>query len=180
MESMRDIIKSSMRHMPRDAMVDLLMQCYDEARAPTVTELKYQTPQELLREHVQELVDEHRSKLPTEDVRQIMEKCQEVHDSSPQWYRVTCTKITSHAHMEKEEEIGPELPVVELSSMTQTLNVELINSERGGCRQRWLNDGKIPESWLRVDCPFVLQHGSHLTVVHSIVKHMPTKRVRSD
>jgi len=177
---MRDIIKSSLRHMPRDAMVELLMQCYDEARAPTVTELKYQTPQELLHEHVQELVDEHRSKLPTEDVRQIMEKCQEVHDSNPQLYRVTCTRITSHAHMEKEEEIGPELPVVELSSKTQTLLVELINSDRPGGRQRWLNDGKIPESWLRVNCPFVLGSGSELTIVHSIENHMPTKRVRSD
>jgi len=178
MESMRNAIKSSLRHMPRDAMVELLMQCYDEARAPTVTEL-CQTPQELS-EHAQELVDEHRSKLPTEDVRQIMAKCQEVHDSNSQLYRVTCTRITSHAHMEKEEEIGPELPVVELSSKTQTLLVELINSDRPGGRQRWLNDGKIPESWLRVDCPFVLGSGSELTIVHSIENHMPTKRVRSD
>jgi len=180
MESMRDIIKSSMRHMPRDAMVDLLMQCYDEARAPTVTELKYQTPQELLHEHVQELVDEHRSKLPTEDVRQIMAKCQEVHDSNSQLYRVTCTRITSHAHMETDDEGDPQEPVVQLSSMTQTLTVELINSDSPGCSLRWLDRGKMPDFWLRRDCPLIIGSGSELTIVHSIEKHMPTKRVRSD
>jgi len=180
MESMRNAIKSSLRHMPRDAMVELLMQCYDEARAPTVTELKYQTPQELLREHVQELVDVHRDKLPTEDVRQIMKDCQAVHDSSPQLYRVTCIRITSHVNRERDDEGDQQEPVVELSSMTQTLTVELINSDRPGCRQRLLNDGKIPEYWLRADCPFVVSIGSELTIVHSIEKRMPTKRVRSD
>ena len=126
--------------MPRDAMVDLLMQCYDEARAPTVTE---------------------------------------VHDSNPQLYRVKCTKITSHAHMETDDEGDPQEPVVQLSSMTQTLNVE-IHGDNRGCPLHWLNRGKMPHHWLCADCPFVLHHGSELTIVNSIEKHMPTKRVRSD
>lgn len=126
---------------------------------------------------VQELIDESRDQMPVALAKKLLDACKAEADAKPKLYHITVTRVTSVAYVEDCEEC------VKLQDLTEDLIVEVIDvatfRKMKACAAGLLAKGMLNESWLELSMPHVINRGSDMLIVHSIVPYVP-KRVREE
>ena len=130
---------------------------------------------------IQEIVDEHKEKMPTGVVTDVLDQCQKAYNAMSNLYKLTWTVVKTHAQVHEDHE-GDEAPFasVELSDTTQTLIVEAVEPDHfTNCRDL-INHGMVLKSYLKKSMPSVMNFGSNMVIIHSIVPCNPHKRAREE
>ena len=142
---------------------------------------------------IQQIVDANKGKILSGVVVDLMKECQKAHNAQPpELYRLTWTRVDSHAHATQDDEDSDAEPIasVKLLHVTQTVIVEAFDmightippDEHGDhlCPGALPDNGMMLKRWLNAPKPIVLVDGDYaLRIISSIEPFVP-KRPRSE